>query len=91
MPIAQRRGRMGCAASPSPNASAALDALAHGWDGVHARLAQARRREFAVKWRFNRTVRSLVASRPAVAIAAASARLAPSVLRHAMVYAGDCA
>ena len=73
------------------SAGAALDALAHGWDGVHARLAQARRREFAAKWRFNRTVRSLVASRPAVAIAAAGARFAPSVLRHAMVYAGDCA
>lgn len=72
-------------------AVAALDALAHGWDGVHARLAQARRREFSAKWRFNRTVRSLVASPSAVAIAAAGARFAPSVLRHAMVYAGDCA
>ena len=71
-------------------AAAALDALAHGWTGVHARLAGARRAEFAGKWRFNRTVRSLVASGPAVALAAASARLAPGVLRRAMIYAGDC-
>jgi hypothetical protein len=72
-------------------AVAALDVLAHGWDGVHARLAQARRAEFAPKWRFNRAVRSLVASRSAVAIAAAGARIAPWVLRRAMLYAGDCA
>ena len=72
-------------------AMAAVDALAHGWDGVHARLAQARREEFAGKWRFDRAVRSLAASPSAVAIAAAGARLAPAVLRRAMIYAGDCA
>jgi flavin-dependent dehydrogenase len=71
-------------------AAAALDALAQGWQGVHARLSQTRRAEFAAKWRFNRAVRSLVASRSAVAVAAAGARLVPSVLRRAMVYAGDC-
>jgi flavin-dependent dehydrogenase len=72
------------------SAIAAAEALAHGWDGVHARLARARRAEFAGKWRFNRVVRSLVASRPAVTLAAAGARLAPGVLRRAMIYAGDC-
>jgi len=71
-------------------AAAALDALAHGWTGARRRLAQARRAEFASKWRFNRAVRSLVASRAAVNLAAAGARIAPSVLRRAMVYAGDC-
>ncbi len=71
-------------------ASAAVDALTRGWDGVHARLARARRAEFAGKWRFNRAVRALAASPSAVALAAAGVRLAPSVLRRAMVYAGDC-
>ena len=33
---------------------AALDALEHGWQGVHQRLAARRRAEFASKWRFNR-------------------------------------
>ena len=72
------------------SALAAAEALAHGWDGVHARLARARRAEFAGKWRFNRAVRSLVASPPAVTLAAAGARLAPGVLRRAMIYAGEC-
>ncbi len=71
-------------------AAAALEALTHGWDGVHRRLAHARRAEFAAKWRFNRAVRSLAASPSAVALAAAGARLAPSLLRRAMIYAGDC-
>ena len=52
-------------------AAAALDALEHGWAGVHARLAAAtRRREFAAKWRFNRALRTLVSSPPAVRAAA---------------------
>ncbi len=71
-------------------AAAARDALTHGWDGVHARLAQARRDEFAAKLRFNRAVRALVASPAAVACASSAARVAPGVLRRAMVYAGDC-
>jgi len=73
------------------SAAAALDALTHGWDGVHEGLSHSRQAEFAGKWRFNRTVRSLVASRAAVTMAAAGARLAPSLLRRAMIYAGDCA
>ena len=71
-------------------AAAAAEALTRGWDGVHARLARARRAEFAGKWRFNRAVRSLATSSSAVAFATAGARLAPSILRRAMVYAGDC-
>lgn len=72
-------------------AVAALDALANGWHNVHRRLARARHAEFSRKWRFNRAVRSLVGSKSAVAIAAAGARVAPTVLRRVMIYSGDCA
>ena len=72
-------------------AAAALEALTSGWDGVHERLARTRRTEFGAKWRFNRAVRTLVASPGALALASAGARVAPGVLRQAMVYAGDCA
>src|SRR6185503_13775 len=41
-------------------AAAALDALEHGWSGVHARLERSRRQEFGGKWRFNRALRALV-------------------------------
>jgi flavin-dependent dehydrogenase len=71
-------------------ALAALEALEHGWTGVHARLAARRRREFGVKWRFNRAVRALVASPRAVDAAALGARIAPVLLRAAIAYAGDC-
>ena len=71
-------------------AEAALDALAHGWNGVHDRLARARRREFAAKWRFNRALRALVASPRAVDAANFGARLAPGLLRHLIAIAGDC-
>lgn len=71
-------------------ASAALDALARGWPGVHARLAAARAREFGGKWRFNRALRALVASPRAVGAAAVGARLAPGVLRAVIARAGDC-
>jgi flavin-dependent dehydrogenase len=56
---------------------AALEALEHGWSGVHARLADHRRRDFAGKQRFNRALRSLVSSPRAIALAARGARLAP--------------
>jgi len=71
-------------------ADAAARALAHGWSGVHDSLRRARRREFAGKWRFNRGVRSLAGSPRAVAAAAMAARIAPAVLRRAMMYSGDC-
>jgi flavin-dependent dehydrogenase len=71
-------------------ASAALDALAGGWAGVHARLADLRRREFGGKWRFNRALRALVASPRAVDAAAALAPFARPVLRAIISRAGDC-
>src|SRR5436189_195030 len=61
-------------------AVAALQALANGWTGVHARLARERRHEFATKWRFNRTLRSLVSSPAAVRVGEAVALVAPSAL-----------
>jgi flavin-dependent dehydrogenase len=70
-------------------AAAALDALQHGWNGVHARLAAARHREFASKWRFNRALRSLVASPAGVHVAAAGARIAPGIVRRMIVRAAD--
>jgi flavin-dependent dehydrogenase len=70
-------------------ALSALDALEHGWQGVHERLAIKRRAEFAAKWRFNRLLRSLVTSPVAVGGASWGARLAPGGLRAAIEYAGD--
>jgi len=70
-------------------ALAALDALEHGWQGVHERLATRRRAEFSAKWRFNRLLRSLVTSPAAIGGASLGARLAPAGLRAAIEYAGD--
>jgi flavin-dependent dehydrogenase len=69
---------------------AALDALQHGWVGVHSRLERQRRREFAGKWRFNRTLRTLVALPAAVRVGGAVASLAPMALRAVVRHAGDC-
>jgi menaquinone-9 beta-reductase len=71
-------------------ADAALDALAHGWTGVHARLANARRRAFAGKWRFNRALRALVASPRAVELATLAGRFAPGAFQRLVTHAGDC-
>jgi flavin-dependent dehydrogenase len=71
-------------------AGAALEALTHGWTGVHDRLAVARQREFAAKWRFNRALRALVASPSGMAAANLGARLAPRLLRRVVATAGDC-
>ena len=71
-------------------AAAALEALEHGWTGVHERLAARRQREFGAKWRFNRALRALVTSPRAVAAAALGARVAPGVLRALITHAGDC-
>jgi menaquinone-9 beta-reductase len=71
-------------------ADAALRALASGWPGVHESLAAARADAFGGKWRFNRTLRSLVASPRAVQAAALGARLAPGALRAVIARAGDC-
>jgi flavin-dependent dehydrogenase len=71
-------------------AAAALRALGHGWQGVHAELASERHAEFSNKWRFNRGLRALVASPPAVELAALGARAAPALLRRLIAHAGDC-
>ena len=71
-------------------AAAALQALEHGWTGVHARLATDRRRAFASKWRFNRALRALVSSARAIDAAAVATRLAPGILRAVIARAGDC-
>jgi flavin-dependent dehydrogenase len=71
-------------------AAAALQALEHGWTGVHARLAGDRRRAFASKWRFNRALRALVSSPRAIDAAAVATRLAPGILRAVIARAGDC-
>ena len=68
----------------------ALGALSSGRvDDAHVHLAQARAAEFASKWRFNRTLRLLVAYPGAVRAAGYAATLAPQVLRRAIQYAGD--
>jgi flavin-dependent dehydrogenase len=71
-------------------AGAALDALAGGWNGVHAGLRRARHREFGAKWRFNRTLRATVASPSGVRIGALAARFWPGALRRIIGAAGDC-
>ena len=67
----------------------ALYALEHGPASAHVRLLAARRREFAAKWRFNRTLRWLAGSPGAVRAAGYGAAVLPQVLRHAIRYAGD--
>jgi hypothetical protein len=54
------------------------------------RLAARSRAAFAPKWRFNRAVRSLVASPTAVVAAAATARVLPAAFEAIVRYAGDC-
>jgi flavin-dependent dehydrogenase len=71
-------------------AAAAMQALEHGWTGVHARLAGDRRRAFASKWRFNRALRALVSSTRAIDTAAVATRVAPGILRAVIARAGDC-
>jgi flavin-dependent dehydrogenase len=71
-------------------AVSALHALEHGWDGVHARLAAVRRREFAAKWRFNRALRALVSVPAALHAIELGARFAPGPIRSLIARAGDC-
>ena len=72
-------------------ASVALEVLAGKLpvEQAHLALADRRRRAFATKWRFNRTLRSLVTSPNGVVAAAAAARLAPSMFAAIIRYAGD--
>ncbi len=73
-------------------ASATLDVLAGhtSLSGAVANLASRRRAAFGRKWRFNRAVRALVASAPAVAMSAAAARILPFAFEAMIRYAGDC-
>jgi len=70
-------------------ALAVLDDLQSGTGDAHRRLAESRRREFALKWRFNRTLRMLVGSPWGIRAAARGAEWIPGWLQHAIRYAGD--
>ena len=69
-------------------AEAALAALA-GAARPHDRLARERRRVFASKWRFNRTLRRVVDRPATVSAATLTARAAPWILQRAIAFAGD--
>ena len=59
-PMTGRRPAIRGAGRRARGARGARRRSSDGWTGVHARLARERRREFATKWRFNRTLRTLV-------------------------------
>lgn len=60
------------------------------WFDVQRWLAAERRREFAGKWRFNRTLRALVASPVGVRGATIGARVASPLVRAIVLRASDC-
>jgi menaquinone-9 beta-reductase len=70
-------------------ANVALAALAHRMRTPHRALARMRRHEFAGKWRFNRVLRQVVGSGPALDLAGLTASAAPVLLRRTIAYAGD--
>lgn len=70
-------------------AQCALAALEGKTGTAHLLLQDARRREFAAKWRFNRALRTLVSSPAAIRAAGIGASLAPPLLGHVVAYAGD--
>jgi flavin-dependent dehydrogenase len=57
---------------------------------AHVELGARRRAAFHSKWRFNRAMRSLVASPAGVSAAAASAAVWPSLFGRMIRFAGDC-
>ena len=57
---------------------------------AHLELAERRRQAFQAKCRFNRALRSLVASPARVLVAAATAKVLPSLFGQMISYAGDC-
>ena len=73
-------------------AAVALEVLAGRLSPETAHLELTRRRQaaFAAKWRFNRTLRSLVTSPQGVSAAAVAARVVPSLFEAVIRYAGDC-
>jgi flavin-dependent dehydrogenase len=70
-------------------AGEALRELASGASDAHLRLAAARHREFASKWRFNRALRQLAGSADAVRLACLATRLSSWPISRAIRYAGD--
>jgi menaquinone-9 beta-reductase len=72
-------------------AAVALDVVAGKTSRASAvhQLARRRRETFSAKWRANRSLRGLVASPYAVSVAAAAARIAPSMFQAIIRYAGD--
>ncbi|MEO8682896.1 MAG: FAD-dependent monooxygenase [Vicinamibacterales bacterium] len=79
-------------ASAEMAARVALEVLAGRLSPVraHHELLAERQSAFGPKWRFNRTLRSLVASPRGVVGAAAAARVVPSLFEWMVRYAGDC-
>jgi flavin-dependent dehydrogenase len=73
-------------------ATVTLDVLSGRIDSRDAvsRLGHARHHAFAAKWRFNRMLRTLVASAAALRVTAASAALMPFAFEALIRYAGDC-
>ncbi len=73
-------------------AAVALEVLAGRLSPLtaHVELARRRRTAFAAKWRFNRTLRSLVTYPQGVTTAALAARVMPAVFQAVIRYAGDC-
>src|SRR4029079_127158 len=67
----------------------ALDALEHGPDAAHVRLLASRRREFAAKWRFNRTMRWIVTYPAAVRACEYGVSMVPRLLQEAIRSAGE--
>lgn len=66
-----------------------LRSLESGDLDAHRRLAVARRREFAAKWRFNRALRGLSASAGAVRAASVATRAVSWPVARLILYAGD--
>ena len=72
-------------------AEAALASLEHPDRAWHETLTRRRAEAFSNKHRFNRLIRTVVASEHAVRAGAISASLAPALMRRIISYAGDIA
>jgi flavin-dependent dehydrogenase len=70
-------------------AEAVLATMAGRVTRPHVALREARRREFAAKWRFNRTLRRVVSTGVSVELAGLVGFAAPWVLRRTIGFAGD--
>jgi flavin-dependent dehydrogenase len=70
-------------------AQAALASLSGALSHPHEWLARARRREFAAKWRFDRSLRRIVDRGFTVDLARRLAATAPWLLRRTIAFAGD--